>query len=79
MGSFAETAIVDYCLTFADQGKQNSIFHFRLQQTNGSLLLSICSVFCVCWGVCVGGVGCVCSYIYIYICIYIYMLVARQR
>jgi hypothetical protein len=27
MGAFAETAIVDYHLSFADQGKQTSIFH----------------------------------------------------
>ncbi len=26
---FAETAIVDYRLLFADQGKQYSVFHFR--------------------------------------------------
>jgi hypothetical protein len=30
---FAETAIVDYRLSFADQGKQTSIFLYRLQQT----------------------------------------------
>jgi hypothetical protein len=49
MGTFAETTNIDYCLSFADQGKQTSIFHFpfaenkrvcrfrfRLQQTNGS-------------------------------------------
>jgi hypothetical protein len=50
MGRFAETAIVDYHLSFADQEKQTSIFHFRfsankrkfavsifrLQKTNGS-------------------------------------------
>jgi hypothetical protein len=30
MGTFAETAIVDYRLSFADQGKQKSVF--RLQQ-----------------------------------------------
>jgi hypothetical protein len=28
MGTFAETAIVDYCLSFADQGKQTSDFRF---------------------------------------------------
>jgi hypothetical protein len=38
MGTFAETAIVDYRLLFANQVKQTSVFHFRLQQTNGSLL-----------------------------------------
>jgi hypothetical protein len=37
MGTFAETAIVNYRLLFADKRKQNSVFHFRLQQTNGSL------------------------------------------
>jgi hypothetical protein len=37
MGKFAERAIVDYRLLFADQGKQTSVFCFRLQQTNGSL------------------------------------------
>jgi hypothetical protein len=50
MGTFAETANVDYRLSFAIQGKQISVFHFRfaekkrkfavsvfhLQQTNGS-------------------------------------------
>ncbi len=34
MGTFAEKAIVDYRLSFADQGKQTLVF--RLQQTNGS-------------------------------------------
>ncbi len=29
MGMFAETAIVNYYLLFADQGKQTSVFHFR--------------------------------------------------
>jgi hypothetical protein len=37
MGTFAEPAIIDYRLTFADQGKQTSIFRFRLQQINESL------------------------------------------
>jgi hypothetical protein len=32
MGTFAETAIVDYRLSFADQGKKTSIYRFRLQQ-----------------------------------------------
>jgi hypothetical protein len=36
MGTLAETANVDYRLSFADQGKQTSVFRFRLQQTNGS-------------------------------------------
>jgi hypothetical protein len=45
MDTFAETAIVDYRLSFADQGKQTSVFLFYLQQTNGSLpfLLSVSS------------------------------------
>jgi hypothetical protein len=44
MGMFAETAIVDYRLSFVDQGKQTSVFHFRFQQTNGGLLFpfSVC-------------------------------------
>jgi hypothetical protein len=44
MVTFAETEIVDYRLSFADQG-QNSIFRFRLQQTNGALpfSFSVCS------------------------------------
>jgi hypothetical protein len=37
MGMFAETAIVVYRLSFAGQGKQSSVFCFRLQQINGSL------------------------------------------
>jgi hypothetical protein len=32
MGAFAETAIVDYRLPFADQGNQTSVFRFSLQQ-----------------------------------------------
>jgi hypothetical protein len=44
MGTFAETAIVFYRLVSSDQGKQMSVFHFCLQQTNGCLpfLFSIC-------------------------------------
>jgi hypothetical protein len=38
MGTFAERAIVDYRLSFADQGEQTSVFkRFCLQQINGSL------------------------------------------
>jgi hypothetical protein len=37
MGTFAEPAIIDYYLSFADQEKQTSVFCFRFQQTNGSL------------------------------------------
>jgi hypothetical protein len=44
MGTFAETTIVSYCLSFADQGKQISVsskhtklcrFRFLLEQTIG--------------------------------------------
>jgi hypothetical protein len=40
-GTFAETAILDYRLSFDDQGKQTSVSGFRLQQTNGSLPFSV--------------------------------------
>jgi hypothetical protein len=54
MGTLADTANIDYRLSFVDQGKQIFIFCFRLQQTNGSLsfLFSACNkqmevvVFC---------------------------------
>jgi hypothetical protein len=36
MGTFGETTIVNYCLSFTDQKKFR--FPFHLQQTNGSLL-----------------------------------------
>ncbi len=36
MNTFEETAIVDNTSQFADQGKQTSIFSFRLLQTKGS-------------------------------------------
>jgi hypothetical protein len=40
-----KTATVDYCLSFADQGKQIPFSSFRLQQTKGSMPFpfSICS------------------------------------
>jgi hypothetical protein len=41
MGRFDETAIVDYRLSFADQGKQTSVFRFRFQKTNRSLPFSV--------------------------------------
>jgi hypothetical protein len=56
MGRYADTAIVDYRLSFADQGKQTFIFCFLLQQTNRSLPFpfskwklpfSVSSVFCI--------------------------------
>jgi hypothetical protein len=37
MGKFAKTTFVDYRLSFAGQGKQTSVFRFRLQLTNESL------------------------------------------
>jgi hypothetical protein len=44
MGTFSETAIVDYRLSFADQRKQTTVFRFRLRQTKGSLPFTL-SVF----------------------------------
>jgi hypothetical protein len=35
VGKFAEQEIVEYCLSFSDQGKKASVFCFHLQQTNG--------------------------------------------
>jgi hypothetical protein len=45
MGTFAETAIINYHLSFAVQRKSTSVFCFHLQQANGSLPfpLSVCS------------------------------------
>jgi hypothetical protein len=45
MGMCAEIAIIAYRLSFADQGQQTSVFHFRLKQTNENLLFlfSVCS------------------------------------
>ncbi len=45
MGTFDETAIVRYLLSFIDQRRQTSIFCFCLQQTNRSLLFQffVCS------------------------------------
>ncbi len=41
MGTFAESPIVDYHVSFADRGKQNFHFLVPLKQTNGSLLFSL--------------------------------------
>jgi hypothetical protein len=60
MGTFAETANVDYRLLFADQGKQTSAF--PLQKTNKSLPL----IFLVCKT----EVAVFRMYIYIYILIW---------
>jgi hypothetical protein len=35
MGTFPETVIVAYHLSFAGQGKQTFVFRFQSQQTNG--------------------------------------------
>jgi hypothetical protein len=64
-GTFTGTASVDYRLSFADQGKQVSVF--RLQRTNGvAILISIYIHIYINIYLSV--------YIYIYIYIYIYML-----
>jgi hypothetical protein len=41
MGTFAETAIVDYRLFFYNQGKQTSIFHFRSQKNKRKFAVSV--------------------------------------
>jgi hypothetical protein len=45
MGTFAETALVDYRSSLTDHGKQASFSRFRLHQTNRSLPFpfSICA------------------------------------
>jgi hypothetical protein len=45
IGTFAETAIVNYCLSIADQGKQTSVSPSCLQHTNRRLSFpfSVCS------------------------------------
>jgi hypothetical protein len=59
MGMFAETVIVDYRLSFADQGKQTYIFslhqkmevchfHFLFAANKWKFLFSVSSFFCVC-------------------------------
>ncbi len=66
MSNFAETARVDYRLSFADQGKQTSVFLFFLYQRNGSLPFSVCSKQ-ICRSRCFPLVT-FSIYIYIYIC-----------
>jgi hypothetical protein len=46
MGNFPKTKIVNYHLSFADQGKHSSIFRFCLQQTKESLFFAV-SDFCL--------------------------------
>jgi hypothetical protein len=45
MGTFAETAIIDYRLSFADLGNQTSVFRFHLEKANESLQLLPFSIF----------------------------------
>jgi membrane protein YdbS with pleckstrin-like domain len=45
MGTSAETAIIDYCLSFADQGKQISIFSVFVCSKQMDLLCSVGFVF----------------------------------
>ncbi len=87
MGTFAETAIIVYRLSFVDQGKQTSVFRFNLQQTNGSfnfpfsifavnkhkLSFSVNSVFrlSVRMGVCV----CVFGGVGVFVCVCIFIFI----
>ncbi len=57
MGTFAETAIFDYHLSFADQGKQNSALRFCILLVPFSVYIYVCM--------------CICTYTYVYICMYI--------
>ncbi len=41
MGTFAETAIVDYHLLLVNQGIQTSVFRFRLQQKKRKFAVSL--------------------------------------
>jgi hypothetical protein len=41
MGTFAETAIIDLRLSFANQGKQSSIFRFLLQLNKQKFAISV--------------------------------------
>jgi hypothetical protein len=43
MGIFAETAKVNYRLSFADQGKQTSLFRFPFVENKHTSMLSVCS------------------------------------
>jgi hypothetical protein len=47
MGTFAEIADVDYRLPFANQGRQISIFRFRLQQQTAEDLAIFLSPFTI--------------------------------
>jgi hypothetical protein len=41
MVTFAETAIVDYRLSFADQGKQTSVYSFRFTANKWKFAVSL--------------------------------------
>jgi hypothetical protein len=43
MDTFAETAIIDYRLLFADQGKQTSVFRLKKKQKKLKFAVSVCS------------------------------------
>ncbi len=62
---FLMIIIVNYRLSFADQGKQTSVCRFRQEQTNGKCRFQFFPFF-----VCVG--MCVFMYVYIYKYIYLY-------
>jgi hypothetical protein len=47
MSTFAETAKVDYHWSFADQGKQTSVFHFPFVANKWKWPFSVISVFCL--------------------------------
>ncbi len=63
MGTFADTANVDYGLSFTDQGKQTEVCRFRLQQTNRNCCFPYIHIYSICKYV----YRCVCVRIYIYI------------
>jgi hypothetical protein len=65
MSTFAETATVDYRLSFADQGKQTSVF--RIQQTKENCCLPLVPFF----------LSCVC--VFIFISIFILMLLFQME
>ncbi len=70
MGTFDDTANVDYRLSFADQGKQTSVFRFRIAQTKESFPFSVSSVFLYIYTLYTEN-GTIELYIYVYI-IYTY-------
>jgi hypothetical protein len=60
---FAETAIVNFHLSFANQGKQTykqcAVYHFPFVANKQKLPFSVGSFLCMCVCLCAGGVwGC---------------------